>query len=62
VNRVRRSRSIDISSNAPVPMTTPEWRTPMRRSGSHSVISIRSCSLIGPILVSHTKRVPVPRR
>jgi hypothetical protein len=40
----------------------PSWRTPMRRPGFHSVISIRSVSLSGPILVSHSKTVPTPRR
>ena len=45
----------------PVPLTTPSWRTPMLRGGSHSVTVITSVSLIGPTLVSHSNVVPTPR-
>ena len=48
--------------NRPVPVTTPAWRTPIVRAGSHSVISMWSVSRSGPTLVSQTKRVPTPRR
>ena len=48
--------------NRPVPVTSPAWRTPIVRGGSHSVTSMWSVSRNGPTLVSQTNRVPTPRR
>ena len=60
-SRLRRPSSSGVIVNVPVPVTTPSWRTPIERPGTHSVISIRSVSLIGPIAVTHSNRVPTPR-
>ena len=44
----------------PVPVTTPECRTPIASPARHSVTSILSTVLSGPTTVSHSKRVPTP--
>ena len=49
------------SVKRPVPVTTPTWRTPITCCGTHSVISMRSTSLIGPTLVSQKNVVPTSR-
>ena len=64
--RVRRPSPVGEGSigsrvNRPLPVTMPVWRTPITSPGSHSVIAIRSTSLIGPTLVSHRNSVPTPR-
>ena len=47
--------------NVPVPVTSPSWRTPIARPGSHAVTSMRSVRRIGPTTVTHSNRVPTPR-
>ena len=56
------------SVNRPLPVTMPVWRTPMTPTtpvaasgATHSVISMRSTSLIGPTFVSQRNSVPTPR-
>ncbi len=50
------------STKRPAPRTTPVWRMPRIRGGSHSVTTMRSVSRKGPSLVSQSKVAPALER